>query len=282
MKAAAWFVLPLAILSLSAQDRARGGRAVREGSGPRPRFDDAVPEPLRGNPARSVPEPRSMAPAPGPARRTLAPASLPEPTPRHPGTLGTYPGTRVILPPAWDRCTVLPTAAYWGTRDLFNDLRWMARTGLIPVTEVGATVDEVVDVAEFPAGWRCYGVAIPAGGKLTVELSHPNLGWFRLMAVRRDGTPGPGMLNALAAYRPTSFTLANPTDKAGAVYLIVDDPGWMSSKEEPFHLTFKRDWDPAKADLSEVKMVQGIWGASPSNSAQFRGPSLTGPAVYPH
>jgi hypothetical protein len=43
----------------------------------------------------------------------------------------------------------------------------------------------------------------------------------------------------------------------------------------------RRDWDPASVDLAQVKMVAGLWGATPSVSAEFRGRSLTGPAVFP-
>jgi hypothetical protein len=230
------------------------------------------------NPAPGSPMER----APRPQPREASPSPFPSAKARDTAPLRYYPGTRVVMAPAWDRCTTLPDMGYWGRRDLFNEIQWISRKGFIGVTEVGPTVTSLTDVSETPAGWKAYGVAIPPGGKLNVELSHPNLGWFRLMAVRKDGTPGPGMLNAIAAYRPVAFTLANPTSEAGAVYIIVDDPGWMSSKDSPYTLTFTRSWDPATTDLSSVKMVVGIWGASPSVSARFQGPSLTGPAVYPN
>ena len=284
MKALPLLVLSLLAQPLSAQDRERAPRPGRDSGGPmRPTFNDA-PRESRPFPGRAdrVDVNRVAPGRAGTAVKTMDQATLPAPVPRTPGPLSTYPGTHVVVPPAWNRCQAFPDETYWRTRDLFNEFRWMARTGFIPVTAVPDETEELTDVALFPAGWRCYGVAIPAGGKLSVELSHSNLGWFRLMAVRKDGTPGPGMLHAMAAYRPVAFTLANPTEHAGAVYIIVDDPGWMSSKENPYKLTFKRDWDPAKVDLKDVKMVQGIWGASPSVSAEFRGPSLTGPAVYPH
>jgi len=286
MKATPLLVLPLLALGLTAQDRERAPRPNRESVGPmRPTFNDAPresrPMPSRGDLSDGM---RAAPSRTSPATRTkiMDQATLPAPVPRSSGPLSTYPGTQIVVPPAWNRCQAFPDENYWRVRDLFNEFRWIARSGLVPVTPVPDGAEELTDVALFPAGWRCYGVAIPAGGKLSVELSHSNLGWFRLMAVRKDGTPGPGMLNAMAAYRPVAFTLANPTEQAGAVYIIVDDPGWMSSKENPYKLTFKRDWDPAKVDLTSVKMVQGMWGASPSVSAEFRGPSLSGPAVFPH
>ncbi len=281
MRPAPFLLIPLLALGLCAQDRERAPRPGREG-GPalRPRFNDAIPEPRPMTPRTEAPTGRPA--RTGTALKPTDQVTLPAPTPRRPGPLPTYPGTRTIVPPAWERCTVEPTERYWHSRDLFNEIQWMARSGFIPVTPVPAGTDELSDFALFPAGWRCYGVAIPAGGHLTVELSHPNLGWFRLIAVRKDGTPGPGMLHTLATFRPVAFTLANKTEQAGAVYIIVDDPGWMSGQANPYKLTFKRDWDPAKVDLASVKMVEGLWGASPSVSAEFRGPSLTGPAVYPH
>lgn len=279
MKPTPLLLLPLLILGLAAQDRERAPRPGREGGMPggRVRPSEATPSAPGGGPSRGFGPAR-----PGPIHRTTDSATLPTPVPRRPGPLETYPGTRTVVPPAWDRCTTLPDDRMWVTRNLFNEIQWIARKGLVPVTEVPPGTEELTDYAIFPAGWRGYGVAIPAGGKLTVELSHGNLGWFRLLAVRRDGTPGPGMLNAMTAHRPVAFTLSNPTGKAGVVYIVVDDPGWMSGKDRPYKLTFKRDWDVAKVDLSGVKVVEGIWGASPSVSAEFRGPSLTGPAVFPH
>ncbi|MBI4912847.1 MAG: hypothetical protein HY823_08910 [Acidobacteria bacterium] len=191
-----------------------------------------------------------------------------------------FKGTRVVYPPPFHRCEVLPDMKYWAGRDLMAEIQWMARAGFIPVTPVDPGTESLVDFAWRPAGWKAYGFAVPPGGKLQVELQHEKLGWFRLMAVDRWGKPGPGMLQAAIAYRPTIVTLTNPRAKADCVYVIVDDPGWWSDKESPYTLVVRRDWDP-RADLSEAKMVAGIWGASPSVSAEFRGPSLTGPAVYP-
>ena len=190
---------------------------------------------------------------------------------------------RVVVPPEWwPRCTVMPDMAFWGHRDLFAEIQWLSRAGFIPITPVDPSVDSLQDYAFWPAGWKAYGFAVPPGGKLQVEVQHEKPAWFRLMAVDKWGKPGPGMLQAAIAYRPTMVTLTNPGKEANAVYVIVDDPGWWSSKEDPYTVVVRRDWDPSQVDLKSVKMVAGIWGASPSNSAEFRGPSLTGPAVFPH
>jgi hypothetical protein len=191
--------------------------------------------------------------------------------------------SRVIVPPGWwPRCAVAPDPAFWGRRDLFAEIQWLQRAGFIPITPVDPSTEVIEDYAFWPAGWKAYGFAIPPGGRLQVEVQHEKLGWFRLMAVDKWGQPGPGMLQAAVAHRPVMITVSNPGKENSAVYVIVDDPGWWSSKEDPFKLVVRRDWDPSQTDLSSVKMAAGIWGASPSVSAQFRRSSLTGPAVFPH
>jgi hypothetical protein len=193
-----------------------------------------------------------------------------------------YPGTRVVVPPAWNRCEVFPTGRYWHERDLMAEIQWLSRRGYIPVTPIGPGVDELSDYAIYPAGWRAYGVSVPVGGTVQFEVQHAKLGWFRLMLVDKWGRPGAGMMQAAIAPQPILVTYRNPGKEATAVYVIVDDPAWWSDARDPYRLVVRRDWDPAKVDLSRVKMVAGLWGASPSVSAEFRGPSLTGPAVYPH
>ncbi len=197
--------------------------------------------------------------------------------------VGLYPGTHVVIPPPfWRRCTIRPTARYWGLRDLSGELQWLSRTGNIPVSPIGDTVDTLSDFAWYPSGWRAYGIAVPVGGTVQVEVEHSKLGWFRLLLVDQWGRPGPGMLEASVAHQPVLVTYKNPNKVATAIYVIVDDPAWWSDAQNPYTLLVRRDWDAANTDLSQVKMVSGLWGATPSVSAQFRRPSLTGPAVYPH
>jgi hypothetical protein len=176
---------------------------------------------------------------------------------------------------------VLPDLGYWRYRDLMAELQWLSRGGFIPVNPIGDSVEVLTDYAQRLAGWRAYGLSVPAGGTVQVEVQHAKLGWFRLMMVNRWGEPGDGMLHQLVEHQPVKLTYRNPGKEATAVYVIVDDPGWWSTEQEPYTLLVRRDWDPANTDLSQVKMVAGLWGASPSVSAQFRGPSLTGPAVFP-
>jgi hypothetical protein len=188
----------------------------------------------------------------------------------------------IIFPPAFERCTVIPDVHYWGMRNIMAEIQWLSRAGFLPVTPVDPSAETIVDYTWQPSGWKAYGFAMPPGGRLQVEVQHSKLGWFRLMAVDKWGKPGPGMLQASIAHHPIMVTITNPAKKAEAVYIIVDDPGWWSDKENPYTLVIRRDWDPATTNLSSVKMVAGLWGASPSVSAQFRRPSLTGPAVFPH
>lgn len=193
-----------------------------------------------------------------------------------------YPGTRVVVPPAWNRCTTFPTGFYWRQRDIMAEIQWLSRRGFIPVTPLGDTVEALTDYVQVPAGWRAYGIAVPEGGTVQIEVQHTNLGWFRLMLVDKWGQPGRGMMQAAIAPQPILVTYKNPNKEATAVYVIVDDPAWWSDAKNPYTLAVRRDWDPAQADLGKVKMVAGLWGASPSVSAEFRGSSLTGPAVFPH
>ncbi len=188
----------------------------------------------------------------------------------------------IVFPPPFPRCTTLPDEAYWGSRDLMAEIKWLSRAGFLPVTPVEANAETVVDHTWMPSGWKAYGFAMPPGGRLQVEVVHSKPAWFRLMAVDKWGRPGPGMLEAAIAHRPTLVTVSNPSTKPSAVYIIVDDPAWWSSKEDPYTLNIRRDWDPAQVDLSAVQMVAGLWGSSPSVSAEFRGPSRTGPAHFPH
>ncbi len=254
---------------------------------PRPRSQPMQPMPMGGDQEGS----RFSTPMPmGPAGSRLSggfrgEGSGQRPTPMPVGgrVVRFYPGTRTVVPPPlWRRCTVFPDAQYWQHRDVMAEIQAMARSGFIPVTPIGAGVTQLSDYAQFPAGWRAYGIAVPPGGRIQVSLHHPNLGWFRLMATNKWGQPGPGMLHASVAYRPVAMTLSNPGKEAEAIYVIVDDPGWMSSQNDPYTLTIRRDWDPRSVDLAQVKVVAGLWGAQPSVSAEFSGPSLTGPAVYPY
>ena len=180
---------------------------------------------------------------------------------------------RVVIPPALPRCTEEPSTRFWGRRDLMEEIKWLSRVGFLPVTAVDAMAGTVVDHCLIPSGWKAYGFAIPSGGKLQVELQHAKLGWFRLVAIDKWGQHFPGMVKANLSHQPVVLTISNPKKEAEAVYVIVDDPAWWSTKDNPYTLVVRRDWDPAVIDLNAVKMVAGLWGGAPTSfvaSAQYR------------
>lgn len=250
----------------------------------------ATPQPRVSLAVRSMDEQPRGNPMPTGSRGRLGGGAIDDgpmgsrrPTPMPGGSrVSMYAGTRVIVPPAWERCTALPTLQYWQGRDLMAQIQWLSRKGFLPVTPIGVGVDALSDYTQRLAGWRAYGLAVPAGGRVQFEVHHPKIAWFRLLLVNKWGQPGAGMMRAAFAPQPVMVTYTNPGKEATAVYIIVDDPAWWSDKDTPYTLTIRRDWDPLKVDLSQVPMVAGLWGASPSVSAEFSGPSLTGPAVYPY
>ncbi len=262
------------------------GASPQEGRVPRPQpqapRDRDVQAPRSEPLPKAFRTPEGRTPRPGPVRRTVD-----QPPPHRINRInqidriGLYPGTRIVVPPAWTRCTTVPNLGYWHTRDLMAEIKWLSRSGFIPVSPIGDSVDVLTDYTQQPAGWRAYGISVPAGGTVQVEVQHAKLAWFRLMLMDKWGTPGPGMQQAAIAHQPVMVTYKNPNKNATAIYVIVDDPAWWSDAKDPYTLQVRRNWDPAKTDLSQVKMVAGLWGASPSVSAEFRGPSMSGPAVYP-
>lgn len=52
---------------------------------------------------------------------------------------------------------------------------------------------------------------------------------------------------------------SNPSKETRSVYVIVDDPGWMSSKANPFTMKVTRSWDPAQKKVDDAPIVTGIW-----------------------
>lgn len=187
-----------------------------------------------------------------------------------------HPGTRIIIPCGWDRALLMPDEAFWGRRDLLTDIQVMSRAGYIPVTPLPADAASVQDVADFPAGWKAYALAVPPKGRVTLRVEHAKPAWFRLILSNKWGSREEGMLQPPGEPRlgQTERTYMNPSNSPRAIYVVVDDPGWWSSKELPFTLRVERSWDPAATDLTGVKFAAGIWGAQPSVSAEFRRPSL--------
>jgi hypothetical protein len=137
-------------------------------------------------------------------------------------------------------------------------MQMMARRGFIPVTAVGEA-EEFTGYCWYPAGWRAYAFVVPAKEKLHVRLYHTNTGWFRLAMFDKWGQLREGMLQNLIPTGNPEVSFNNPRDEAMAVYVLVDDPGWMSSKGNPFTLKVDRSWDPGKTKTPELPTVMGIW-----------------------
>ncbi|NTV74398.1 MAG: hypothetical protein HGA66_09350 [Holophaga sp.] len=232
---------------------------------------------------RRTMEPHSMpspppAPPPSQTTRTYTPrAARPEggahresrpgaqhPTPRgfvqvdRPRTMVPPASAQVLVPRATPRVRLWPETSYWQTRDLMAEIQHMARRGFIPVTP-GGDAEEIVGSSYFPAGWRSYAFVVPGKQKLHVRLRHTNEGWFRLAMVDRWGQMREGMLQNLIPTGNPEVTYANPVDLANTVYVIVDDPGWMSTKENPFTLKVDRSWDPKTLKEPALPAVLGIW-----------------------
>jgi len=167
----------------------------------------------------------------------------------------------------------MPGPTYWKSRDLFAEIHWMARRGCIEVVPVPETVGTVKDFSLVGSGWKSYGFRVPAGEKLHVRLHHSNEGWFRLQMVNKWGNLEEGMLKNLIPTGNPEVTYTNPSKETRNVYVIVDDPGWMSSKENPYTLAIERSWDPAKTpvDNNKVPIAVGIWAEKKSISADQKG-----------
>ena len=135
----------------------------------------------------------------------------------------------------------------------------MARRGYILVHPIADTVSEFDGVADFPAGWIAYGFRVPPGGKLHVRLTHPAEGWFRLSMMNKWGALEPGMLQNLIPTGNPEVTYTNLTKEGRSVYVLVDDPGWMSNTNSPFHIKIERSWDPPALNPNDIPIATGIW-----------------------
>lgn len=173
-------------------------------------------------------------------------------------------GATIIAPRGLPRCTAYPTPRYWGNRnrDLQAEIRWMCRRGSIQVHPIDETVGEFTDWAPYPAGWKAYGIAVPPGEKVHLRLRHPAEGWFSVRMMDKWGQLEPGMLQNLIPTGNPEVSYKNLTDKPRAVYILVDDPGWMSSRDNSFRMEITRSWTPSAQPQYLIPFVQGIWAVS--------------------
>jgi hypothetical protein len=152
-----------------------------------------------------------------------------------------------------------PDYGYWHKRDLMKEIQAMSRSGFIPVVPVAGDVDSLNDVSYFPSGWKAYGFVVPAHGELEVRLTHPAQGWFRLVMVNKWGSLQEGMLQNIIPKGDPIVTFKNPRNSSQEVFVIADDPGWMSSTKYPYTISVKRNWDSKAIDPKTLPETVGIW-----------------------
>jgi hypothetical protein len=173
------------------------------------------------------------------------------------------PGSRtVVKPPATERCLVMPNSLYWTQRgeNLLATIKRTARKiGLIQAIRVADQYKTVTAKSERPAGWAAYAFAVPGQGNLKVTLSHPNEGWFRLLMVDRWGGAVEGMFQNMIPKGYPTVSFHNPKQEAQVVFVIVDDPGWMSSDSSLYTLSIDRDWAPGKPGPKAEYPQGGVW-----------------------
>jgi hypothetical protein len=174
---------------------------------------------------------------------------------------------------------VFPTPDYWLWRynKIYRGIS--AQKGFIPVTAVSSGTFQLTDYAIKKtawrnAGWKGYGLVVPPKESVTFNLYHPNRPWFRLIICDKWGGAVPGGLSSLMPQPVPKLTYTNPGHETETIYLIVDDPGWMSYEYSPYTLEMARTWNPDlfPEDLSTI--VRGIWGNEVSVNATFRGPMM--------
>lgn len=266
--------LALAFALPAFQANAQGHR-----EGPASRTQDAPPPPpsgapsAGGAPSKSM-EPGGFMPSQGPARGGDSGQQGPGMTGRSPRVdpSGIRPnpgpprGAGIIAPrPMVRRMVDPPDHTYWRLRhrDIMREIQWMARSGFIAIRPIADDMNEYTDFSEYPAGWRGYGFAVPPGEKIHIRLRHPSEGWFSLRMMNKWGQLEPGMLQNLIPTGNPEVSYKNLTNKAKAVYMLVDDPGWMSTKDNPYKLVITRSWDPKlKKDTSLVPLADGVWAVN--------------------
>lgn len=239
---------------------------------------------LRGETPQARPPLGSRPAAPGLAPRPLpgsgdmnaeaqsAPAARPAlprpPAGRPPVMRPTYrrltPSTQLAVMPAFPRCTVLPTAAYWHDReyDIMAAIQREARHGFIPATPFPVDKDTVTGSTMVASGFRVYGFVVPPSGQVQLKLDFHKPAWVRVYWVNQWCEYTPGMM--IKPGEPEALYI-NQGKKTVAVYAIVDDPGQWATETDPFTLTAKRNFDAAHLDTQGVTVNQGIWNIAPES-----------------
>ena len=174
----------------------------------------------------------------------------------------------IIAPRPLPRCSAIPNQGYWKhrDRDILAEIQWMARRGSIAVIPVPDDAKGIEGFSPFPAGWRAYGFNVPASGVLHVRLHHPNEGWFSLKLVDKWGGQEKGMLQVPIYTGNPEVTYTNPFKEPRAVFVIVDDPGWMSGEKNLYTLSLEKSWKPSEYLDANKLVAAGIWAVKPSDA----------------
>ncbi len=242
-------MMVLVAASGSAQSPSRQPSRSERPSVPPPAM--ARPMPSRDVSSRPMPPSTGRPPARVVSERPGRPTVREAPVPRV--TNG------IVSPRPMLRCAALPTPTYWRQRDIMAEIQAIARHGRIQVHPVGEETVEFTGVSDYPAGWTAYGFRVPSGENIHVRLTHSNEGWFRLGMTNKWGSLEEGMLQNLIPTGNPEVKYHNPSKETRSVYVIVDDPGWMSSKANPFSMKVTRSWDPAQKKVDDAPIVTGIW-----------------------
>jgi hypothetical protein len=131
--------------------------------------------------------------------------------------------------------------------------------GLVRSLLVPDELAVVKGYADRPAGLASYAFVVPGKGTIKVSLSHPNEGWLRMGMVDKEGHPEKGMVPNLVDNGRLEVSFQNPRDEVRVVHVLVDDPGWMSSRNSLYALKIERDWNIGKVEPGSFKREHGIW-----------------------
>jgi hypothetical protein len=143
---------------------------------------------------------------------------------------------------------------------ILDSIKLTARKiGIIQALRIPDELTIVKGMAERPAGWTAYAFAVPGKGTLRVTLSHPNEGWFRLLMMDKWGGLEKGMLQNVVYTGKPQVSFKNPGNEPRMVFVVVDDPGWMSSETSLYSLTIDRDWEPGTLDPKSLVPEAGVW-----------------------
>jgi hypothetical protein len=173
------------------------------------------------------------------------------------------PGKGMGIPRATAQRTEAPDAAFWQKRDIPREIRESSFSGALPLIPVHERVTSFRDFVKFASGWQVYGFAVPAGGRIQWTLTQPREGWFRFLVVDADGAVLSGQIGAVTPGSRPMAGFNNERSRPTVAYLLVDDPGRISSATALFEISVNRSWETGKADLSGARFSRGVWGAIP-------------------